>query len=188
MKIGYQGIEGSNSRAAAEQMARRLGWSDVTYIPLVHSQGVVDGLRSGAVDCGVIATQNHVAGVVQESAEALRGVQYRILAEDCIPIHHCLFVKDPSLVEIDIVASHIQALKQCEGHLKMEYPNAVWQELEDTAIGARYLAEGRLSPATGVLCRRDAGLSFGLHLLRENMEDNEQNATQFILFALEKEG
>lgn len=29
MKIGYQGIEGSNSEASAKSMAARLGWTDV---------------------------------------------------------------------------------------------------------------------------------------------------------------
>ena len=54
MKIGYQGIEGSNSEASARSMAARLGWTDVEYVPLVHSQGVVSALKAGAVDCGVM--------------------------------------------------------------------------------------------------------------------------------------
>ena len=113
MKIGYQGIEGSNSEASARSMAARLGWTDVEYVPLVHSQGVVSAIKAGAVDCGVMATLNHVAGVVLETETALRGLSYRMLALDCIPIHHCLFVKDSSVTEIRAVASHIQALKQC---------------------------------------------------------------------------
>ena len=58
MKIGYQGIEGSNSEASAKSMAKRLGWTDVEYVPLIHSRGVVEALLSGEVDCGVMATLN----------------------------------------------------------------------------------------------------------------------------------
>ncbi|WP_300763946.1 prephenate dehydrogenase/arogenate dehydrogenase family protein [uncultured Oscillibacter sp.] len=188
MKIGYQGIEGSNSEASARSMAKRLGWTDVEYIPLVHSRGVVEALLSGAVDCGVMATLNHVAGVVQETESALRGVNYRMLALDCIPIHHCLFVKDASVTEIRSIASHIQALEQCRGTLIRDYPDAAWKEEEDTAIAARYLAEGLLPRDAGVLCRRDAGEAFGLHLVRENLEDDAENATEFELIRLSRKG
>lgn len=184
MKIGYQGIQGSNSEASAKNMAARLGWTDVEYVPLVHSRGVVDALRAGTVDYGVMATLNHVAGVVQETKDALQGLNYRMLALDCIPIHHCLFVKDASVREIHTVASHIQALKQCRKNLETLFPKAVWKEEEDTAIAARYLAEGLLPPDTGVLCRWDAGEQFGLHLLRENLEDDAENATEFELIRL----
>lgn len=188
MKIGYQGIEGSNSEASAKTMAARLGWAEVEYVPLVHSQGVVDALKSGAVDCGVMATLNHVAGVVLETETALRGLSYRMLALDCIPIHHCLFVKDPSVTEIRTIASHIQALKQCRATLARDYPEVAWREEEDTAIAARHLAEGLLPPDTGVLCRRDAGEAFGLHLVRENLEDDAENATEFELIRLSERG
>lgn len=188
MRIGYQGIEGSNSEASAKSMAGRLGWTGVEYVPLVHSRGVVEALRAGEVDCGVMATLNHVAGVVLETEAALRGLSYRMLALDCIPIHHCLFVKDPSVTEIRTVASHIQALKQCRNTLARDYPDAAWKEEEDTAIAARHLAEGALPPDTGVLCRRDAGEAFGLHLLRENLEDDAENATEFELIRLTRRG
>ncbi len=186
IKIGYQGIEGSNSRASAENIVKNLGWTDVEYIPLVHSQGVVDALRAGEVDYGVMATFNHIAGVVKESKLALRDADYRTLATDCIPIHHCLFVKDPSVTEIHTVASHMQALKQCQRHLAEFYPDAQWKDVEDTAIAARYLADGTLPPDTGVLCRRDAGEAFGLHLLYENLEDDVQNATEFAMIELKR--
>ena len=67
MKIGYQGIQGSNSEASARSMAKRLGWTGVEYVPLVHSRGVVNALLSGEVDYGVMATLNHVAGVDRKS-------------------------------------------------------------------------------------------------------------------------
>ena len=129
-----------------------------------------------------------MAGVVRETESALRGVSYRMLALDCIPIHHCLFVKDSSVTEIRSIASHIQALEQCRGTLTRDYPKAAWKEEEDTAIAARYLAEGLLPRDAGVLCRRDAGEAFGLHLLRENLEDDAENATEFELIRLSQKG
>ena len=91
MKIGYQGIEGSNSEASAKSMAKRLGWTDVEYVPLIHSRGVVEALLSGEVDCGVMATLNHVAGVVRETESGHRGVSDRMRGLVCHPNKHCLF-------------------------------------------------------------------------------------------------
>ena len=187
MKIGYQGIEGSNSRAAAENMAVRMQWRDVEYVPLVHSQGVVEAMQSGAVDYGVMATYNHRAGIVEETETALKGVSYEVIAEECLPIHHFMFVKDPAVQHPAAIASHPQALKQCQAHLAQLEPDAKWIELEDTAIGARYLAEGILDPSTAILCRRNAGAAFGLYLLHENCEDDPTNATDFVMISLKQE-
>lgn len=187
MKIGYQGIEGCNSLASAKRMAERLGWTQTEYVPLIHSRGVAAGLASGQVDYGVMATRNHIAGPVIETCEALASIPYRVVAEDCIPIHHCLFVKDPSCTKIDIVASHIQALRQCRENLDRHCPGAQWRETEDTAMAARYLAQGSLPDTAGVLCRREAGEALGLYLLRENLEDDRENATEFVLVELAKE-
>lgn len=186
-RIGYQGIEGSNSEASAKNMAGRLGLTNVEFIPLIHSRGVVEALKRGTVDYGVMATRNHLAGIVKETKDALDGLRYREAASDCIAIHHCLFVKSEAVTILKSVASHPQALKQCRGSLAKLYPEAQLFEIEDTAIGARYLADGTFDDTVGVLCRKNAGEAFGLYLLRENMEDDPTNATDFTMIELEAE-
>lgn len=186
-RIGYQGMEGSNSLASAKNMTAVLGWDEVEYVPLITSRGVADALKAGAVEYGVMAVNNHIAGPVKESEEALSGLAYRVLAEDTIPIRHHLFTLNPSVKHIDLVASHIQALKQCARHLREQYPDAKTREVEDTAIAARYLAEGVLPPTAGVLCRMDAGEAFGLYLLQKDLQDDSRNATDFILITLESD-
>ena len=83
-RIGYQGMEGSNSLAAARDMAKSLGWTDAEYVPLITSRGVVDAMQAGTVEYGVMATRNHVAGVVLESEAALSGLHYRLLTADTV--------------------------------------------------------------------------------------------------------
>ena len=50
-----------------------------------------------------------------------------------------------------------------------------------TQLKRRMLADGSLPETTGVLCRRNAGEMFGLHLLEENLEDDSRNMTEFVL-------
>ena len=185
IRIGYQGIEGSNSEAASAGFAVTQEMKNVEYVPLVSSQRVVDMLVAGDIDYGVMASRNHIAGYVQETEAALTGVSYHLTAALTLPIHHCLFVKDPTVTNPTIIASHPQALAQCKETLAQEFADAELMEIEDTAIGARYLSDGTLPSNVGVLCRRNAGEAFGLYLLQENLEDDPTNATDFII--IEKE-
>lgn len=186
MKIGYQGIEGSHSEEAAKTFARELGLKKVQLIPLISSLSVVEKLEKGEVDYGVVAVRNTLGGEVIETREALRNKDPQVLRQRSFAIHHCLFVLDSSvrLGDILAVASHIQALVQCQGNIKGHLGGVELIDIEDTALGALHLAQGKHEPTTAVLCKKTAGEKYGLHLLLENIEDSEDNRTDFILFNL----
>lgn len=181
MKVGYQGIEGSNSEYAAKKMVEDLGMLDLEFVPLVKSDAVVAALKCGSIDFGVMAIENSIGGRVEETFNAIQNKNLKQVAVCQLPIHHCLFVKNSDAV-IDTIASHIQALKQTSDTRKAKYPDCVEMEIEDTAIGAKYLATGELPETTGVLCRKEAGESNGLVLLAENLEDDKTNHTEFRMF------
>ena len=50
MRISYQGMEGSNSEAAAKLMALKLELNDVEYVPLITSKAVIGELKRGKID------------------------------------------------------------------------------------------------------------------------------------------
>lgn len=180
MKIAYQGIPGSNSEAVSFAFAQNQGFLNVEYIPAVHSKGVTDMLERGEADYGVMATRNLIAGSVGETEDALSAISYRVVDAQWLPVHHFLFTKNENC-DIKCIASHIQAFGQCRDTLRKRYPGVKLLEVEDTAIAARYLAEGQLGDDTAVLCRRNAGEMFGLHLAAENLEDDSRNMTEFVL-------
>lgn len=180
MRIAYQGIPGSNSEAASVEFAKNQGFEEYELIPAVHSMGVVEMLKRGEADYGVMATQNLIAGYVGETREALETLSYKTVDAQWLTIHHCLFTKEKG-TPITCIASHIQAIDQCRGTLRKKYAGIELKEVEDTAIAARYLAEGKLPAGTAVLCRRNAGEMFGLYLAEENLEDDSRNMTEFIL-------
>ncbi len=186
IKIGYQGIEGSNSLAAAIELANDLKIENADFVPLVTSLGVKTALLNREIKYGVFATNNNLAGIVKETSNALKDVNYDVLAEHTLTIEHHLYVKDESVTAKDItaVASHIQAIGQCAHSIAKNFPNATRKELRDTAIGAKFLAKGTLPRTVGVLCRHDAGQLFGLHLLMEHLQDNKENFTDFVIIEL----
>lgn len=181
IRIGYMGIPFSNSEEAAAGFARRNGWTGFELVPLVDSAGVVDSLLSGTTDYGVVAVSNSSAGKVEETERALDGkTAIETVQTLDMSIHHCIFAKNLDSV-IGSVASHIQALLQTRGTLDRLYPGTSRLEVEDTALAAKYLAEGTLSDDHAVICRKDAGERYGLTLIRENAEDCADNRTTFAL-------
>lgn len=186
IKIGYQGIEGSNAEQAAHDLVEKLKLTDVEYVPLVDSQHTITAMKKGETDYGVCAVYNSVAGMVLETFFATNGVELLIRGETTMTIHHCLFKKNADIPTEDLkyVASHVLALKQCEDHLKYQYPNLRNIEVEDTGKAAKDLAIGELSEDYAVLCRKNAGELFDLCLIDENIEDFKDNRTHFCLFQL----
>lgn len=184
MRIGYQGIVGSNSYIAAMEVAQSQRFENVEYVPLISSINVISELEKGNIDYGVIATKNSIGGEVVESMNALRNRHLELVATYILPIHHALFKKsaDISNDSLKAVASHIQALKQTRQYIEDNFPQINQNiEIEDTALSAVKLANGELSDTTAVICSRLAGEKAGLTLIASNIEDRKDNRTEFRL-------
>lgn len=185
MKIGYQGIGGSNSENAAKILSKELKLNNVDLIPLITSANVVNELNLKNIDYGVMAIENTIGGLVKETRNALIDMNISVLEEISIQIHHCIFKKSEIIMDnIKNVASHTQALTQCNKNIEKLFPNCNIIETEDTSIAAKYLKEGILPDNTAVICNKNAGEIFNLELVSENIEDNLNNYTTFGIYKL----
>lgn len=185
IKIGYQGIEGSNSEEVSLIFSRKHELREVKFIPLISAKNVVNALVNKEIDYGVLAIRNSITGIVEETEKALSNVELVEIAKEKIPIQHFLFKKkNVESANITNVASHIQALKQTRNTRKNLYPNWNEIEMEDTALAAKYLAIGNLDDNTAVICRKNAGKLYNLELIAENLEDNPNNYTEFGIFEM----
>lgn len=198
IRIGYQGIRGSNSETATDEFVRtlrlqRLG--EVELVPLVSSMGVVQALREGRVDFGVVAIRNKIAGEVKETKDALRPIVYNIADTNTVPIRYCMGIHpDASFNEITTVASHPQALAQTAKERAQRFPNLREVETADTALAAQQLADGTLPKTTAVLCSEHAAQLYGLKIefyqLGAMYEDEfgarQPNETEFRMIYLDK--
>ena len=182
MKIGYQGIEGSNSEEAALQMQECKG----ELIPLTNSYNVVKSLWEKQIDFGVMAISNSTIGKVEEPTVALEGIPLKIIKTFSMPIHHCLCAKQSISVEkIEKIISHPQALDQCMNNLKNIFSSFQVEYYADTALAAKDLSLNILDDNVAVVCRKNACTLYNLNLLKDNIEDSVDNITIFGLFSLE---
>lgn len=198
IRIGYQGIRGSNSEIATEEFIRtlRLRWlGDAETEPFVSSRGVIQALLDGRVDFGVVAVRNKIAGEVKETKDALRPIVYNIADTISIPISYCVCIHPSvSLSEITAIASHPQALAQTAKARAQHFPNLQEVETPDTALAAQQLAEGALPRTTAVLCSKTAGRIYDLNIVFEHLgatyEDEfgikQTNKTEFLMVYVDK--
>lgn len=198
IRIGYQGIRGSNSEFTTDEFVRTLRLSrlgEVELVPLVSSMGVIQALRDGRVDFGVVAVRNKIAGEVKETKDALRPIVYNVADTNTVPIRYCMGIHpDASFNEITTIASHPQALAQTAKERAQRFPNLREVETADTALAAQQLADGTLPKTTAVLCSEHAAQLYGLKIefyrLGAMYEDEfgarQPNETEFRMIYLDK--
>lgn len=183
IKIGYQGIPGSNAEEIAKQFVLKNKIKEYKLIPLISSYFVVKELKNKEIDFGIMAIYNTLGGEVQETKKALELENFEEYDTITIQIHHCLFKRKDFNKELKTIVSHEQALKQTKNNRLKLYPNCREQKYLDTALAAKDLSEGKLSENNGVLCRKNAGEMYNnLELLFENLEDDKNNFTTFKIY------
>lgn len=135
-----------------------------------------------------MAYDNNNTGIVKETKEALKDVEYRIIDKISIPINHCIFKKkEISINDIKNVASHIQAIKQTQKTIFKKFKELNIIEIKDTALSAKMLSENLLPENTIVICNKDIGMKYKLDIVLENVPDNTNNKTTFIIICISDE-
>lgn len=182
IRIGYQGIGGSNSEQAAQKLCHYKCIQDFELIPLITSAKVVENLQLGEIDYGVMAYKNNIGGKVEETLEALSQINYELVGRCEMVIHHSLFIYDSStkIQDIKQIVSHEQAIKQCIKYIETNFPHVKVVKNADTALAAKQLKDGVWGTDTAVICKKDAGLEYGLYCVDENIEDTA-SVTEFRL-------
>ncbi len=174
--IGFQGEHGAYSEVAAKT------WNqDLIPLPCSEFTEVFEGVTSGLYDFGIVPVENTLGGVVSQVNQLILQTDLFVVGAIELPIHHCLLALPGSdLRELRVVYSHYQALEQCHNFLVKNKLEAV--PFYDTAGAAKMLAE--TSPkATAVIASRYCADYYNLKIIKENIEDFEQNITRFLIFS-----
>ncbi|MDP4000024.1 MAG: prephenate dehydratase domain-containing protein [bacterium] len=179
--IAVCGLPGSFSEVAAREYLTQVG-SDHELRYCSTAAEVVATMQDGAA-LGVVPVENSVAGKVGE-AEAIPADAKHVQVVT-IPVRHQLMVKPGTTFEsVRRVVSHEQALAQCATFLREKLPQAEQVPYPDTAQAAKDLAAGKLEPTDAVIASERAAQEYGLETIREHIQDDPENRTRFLVFAL----
>jgi len=176
MRVAFQGEPGAFSEAAALQL---LG-GKITTVPRATFDLAFSAIGEGAADALLAPIENTLAGSVVRVYDLLLESNLVITAETILPIeHHLIGFSGVSTEELHSVASHPMALAQCERFFR-NHPALRRIPAEDTAGSVRLVLEGGNRLAAAIAGRRAAEF-YGGTILAENIQDNAENFTRFVL-------
>lgn len=174
--VAYQGHPGAYSHLACRHV-----YPDS---PTHSRETFVDAMiaaEQGDVDLAMIPLENSTAGRVEEIYRLIPRMSLHIVGEHFEPVNHCLLVKPGTRLEqLRTIASHPQALAQCAQTLR--HLGVDTEATLDTA-GAALAVSQSDDPSLGAIASEFAGETYGLEVLRENMEDEPGNTTRFIILS-----
>ncbi|CAN6284654.1 unnamed protein product [Urochloa humidicola] len=179
LKVAYQGCPGAYSEAAA-----RKAYPNCETVPCEHFDTAFQAVQNWVADRAVLPLENSLGGSIHRNYDLLLRHSLHIVGEVRLAVRHCLLANPGVKIEnLKSAMSHPQALAQCEHTLTglgIEHREAV----DDTAGAAKFVAEQMLQD-TGAIASSLAAKLYGLDVLAENIQDDKDNVTRFMMLARE---
>jgi chorismate mutase/prephenate dehydratase len=133
------------------------------------------------VDRGVVPVENSSEGPVVPTLDLLGESALKICGEVITRVRHNLIARpDAELDDVREVASHPQALAQCQRYLDENLPSASLLETRSTADAVRLASERTGVAAIGTEL---AAQIYGMKVLASGIEDNHENHTRFFILS-----
>ena len=177
LTVAYLGPRGTFSEEAA---LKRFG-SMVTALACTSIDDVFRKVESGAAGYGVVPVENSTEGAVGRSLDLLLQTPLKVCGEIALPIHQLLLARHADLARITKIYSHPQSFSQCHEWLNANLPHLTGEtriNAASNADAARLAAEDENAAA---VAGRKAGEVFGLTVCAENIEDDPNNTTRFLI-------
>jgi len=176
--VAFQGEPGAYGE---EAVLGYFGEGHVAPLAVATFSGVCRAVEAGTAAAGMLPLENSIAGTVGDALDALLRGRLRMVGEVLVPVRHQLIgLPGSDLDRIDRVASHWQALSQCERYLSGTRWTLV--AAADTAGAARQLAEAH-DESLAVIASERAAQRYGLAILAAEIQDDLGNLTRFAVLA-----
>lgn len=174
--IAFQGDAGANSDNAARQM-----FPDMTPLACPTFDDAFNAVDTGKAALAMIPIENTLAGRVADIHHLLPDSGLHIVGEFFLPIHfHLMVLPGTDISQIKSVHTHIHGIGQCRNIIR-EYG---WKAkvAGDTAGAAKMVAETG-DPSRAALSPLLAADLYGLEILKNDVEDTDNNVTRFVVLS-----
>jgi prephenate dehydratase len=180
-KVGYLGPEGTFSE---EALLSSVAPDSVEPVPRASIYDTVMALRKGDVEWAIVPIENSLDGSINVTLDLLADVgDVQIVGETLLTVKHSLIAGQPvGLNEIDTVLTHPQVPGQCARFLRAELPHARVLPASSTAEAVREVVEDA-QPGRAALGTRLAADIYGGTVVREGVQDRDDNETRFVWLA-----
>ncbi|KAL5581177.1 hypothetical protein UlMin_013619 [Ulmus minor] len=178
LRVAYQGVRGAYSESAAEK-----AYPNCEAVPCEQFDTAFEAVERWLVDRAVLPIENSLGGSIHRNYDLLLRHSLHIVGEVKFAVRHCLLANHGvQLQDLKRVLSHQQALAQCE-HTLTKW-GLVREAVDDTAGAAKHVAFHKLTD-TGAVASSAAGMIYGLNILAQDIQDDSDNVTRFLMLARE---
>ena len=186
-RVAYLGPAGTFSE---EALLASAAIGSVEPVPLATIYDAVTALRRGEVEWAIAPIENSLDGSISVTLDLLAQEtgDLEIVGEALLGVRHSLIAAEPvELSEIDTVLSHPKVPGQCALFLRHELPRARILPAGSTAEAVRTVASaGRRGQAA--LGTALAASIYGGIVIRDRVEDRDDNETRFVWLARAGDG
>ena len=172
--VGYLGPEATFSH----QVASMLYSGDTVLKGAETIEDVFIMLKNGECEEGVVPIENSYEGTVNIAQDFLNKYDANISTEIYLRIRQNLLSREKNIKNIKRVYSHPQAIAQCRSWIKTSLPDVSVAEVASTSLAAKMASKEMNTAAIG---SSFAASTYGLNILNDNIEDDQENVTRFFI-------
>jgi prephenate dehydratase len=181
-KVGYLGPAGTFSEEALYASALPGSFAPLALATIYDT---VLAVRSAAVRWALVPIENSLDGSVTVTLDLLADEHgdLEIVGEAPLAVRHSLIAAAPiDLTAVKTVLTHPQVPGQCTRFLRSELAHAQVQPASSTAEAVRLVSAAR-EPGQAAIGTRLAAELYGATVLREGVQDRDDNVTRFVWLA-----
>jgi prephenate dehydratase len=179
-RFAFLGPEGTFAEVALRSLPAIPDGSESVGQALPSVSDVLDAVRQGQADAGLVPLENSIEGSVAATLDELAtGEPLVIVREVFVPVALPLLVRPGTSVEqIATFATHPHAYAQVRRHLKSILPGVEVIATASTAAAAEGVARGTYDAA---VASPIAATRYRLTVVRDDIADHQGAVTRFVL-------
>ncbi|MDH5480662.1 MAG: prephenate dehydratase, partial [Nitrosomonas sp.] len=179
MVVAYLGPSGTFSEEAA---IKRFGHAISTQA-CDSIDDVFHKVVSGAANYGVVPVENSSEGAIGRTMDLLLQTPptITVCGEILLPVHQFLMAQQTELSKINKIYSHPQSFAQCHQWLKENLPHIPSTEYINASSNADAARQATENKNAAAVASKRAAEILGLTICAENIEDDPENTTRFLV-------
>ncbi len=174
LDVAFLGPEGTFTQQA---VVKHFGHA-VRSVPLASINAIFSAVERDNCQFGVVPVENSTEGVINYTLDRFLLSPLKICGEVEIRVHQNLMSFVESLADIKEVFSHQQSLAQCQHWLESHLPGVKLTAVSSNSEAARLAT---LDKQTAAIAGAMAADVYNLPILHQNIEDETNNTTRFIV-------
>ena len=174
LAVAFLGPEATFSHQAAISLFGR----STSYKAADSFEDIFAMVEKGMCQKGIVPIENSYEGSINRNLDLLHNYNLKISAELHLRIRNHLLSKANEIKETKHLYSHPMPIAQCCNWIKNNLKGMLVNEVASTSLAAKMAADDHEALAIG---SRLSALKYGLNILKENIEDQPENITRFLV-------